>query len=76
MVLLLAVAAIMIAIGVYIIGKVRGEVTDNTPESSNLMSKFQDLHSQGELSDEEYRTIKGKLAEQLQRELRDNSKAG
>jgi hypothetical protein len=30
------------------------------------------LHSRGGLSDEEYRTIKAKLAEQLQDELKDN----
>ena len=31
-------------------------------ESSNMMTKFRDLHDEGGLSDEEFRTIKSKLA--------------
>jgi hypothetical protein len=34
-----------------------------------LLTKFRDLHARGGLSDDEYRTIKTKLATQLQTEL-------
>ena len=37
--------------------------------TSEWMTKFEELHGQGELTDEEYRTIKAMLAERLQQEL-------
>jgi hypothetical protein len=40
------------------------------------MSNFRDLYERGGLSDEEFRTIKAKLADELKAELKDNSKAG
>jgi hypothetical protein len=33
------------------------------------MTNFRELHAQGELSDEEYRTIKAVLAERFEQEL-------
>ncbi len=69
LILLLAVTAMLIAVGVYLIGKVRQDVTSDTPGASDLISKFRDLHSRGGLSDEEYRTIKAMLAKQLDSEL-------
>jgi hypothetical protein len=41
-----------------------------------MMSKFRELHAEGGLSDEEFRTIKTKLASELKAELKDNSGAG
>lgn len=75
-VLLLAGVAILILIGIYVIGKVRAEATDNTPPASSLLSNFDEMHTQGELSDEEYRTIKSVLAQQLQRELNEKGDSG
>jgi hypothetical protein len=40
------------------------------------MTTFRDLHDQGGLSDEEYRTIKSKLTEQMQAELRETKETG
>lgn len=68
-VLLVAVTAALIAGGVYVIGRVRSGLAPTEPPSSEWLTKFKELHSQGELSDEEYRTIKSVLAERLQREL-------
>jgi hypothetical protein len=45
-------------------------------DPNELMSNFRDLHERGGLSDEEFRTIKAKLADELKSELNDNSKAG
>lgn len=39
-----------------------------------ILSKFRNAHSEGELSDEEYRKIKTMLALRLQDELKKNSK--
>ena len=60
---------VAIAGGIYLIARVRAGLNDKTPPASDWMTKFQELHAQGELSDEEYRTIKAMLAERLQREL-------
>ena len=41
-----------------------------------MMSKFRDLHAEGGLSDEEFRTIKTKLAGELKSELKGNNNNG
>jgi hypothetical protein len=73
-ILLLAVTAASVAVGVYVIGRVRAALGDREVPSSELPTKFEDLHSQGELSDEEYRTIKAMLAARLERELNSTDK--
>ncbi len=71
-----ALGAILLAVALYIIGKIRGQVYQREPIASELMSKFRDLHSRGELSDAEFRTIKTTLAAQLREELRDSEETG
>lgn len=70
------VLAIAAAVMAYVIGKIRAEPTQQEPDASEMMSKFRDLHSEGELSDSEFRTIKTALAERLQEELSDNDETG
>ena len=43
-------------------------------DASELLTKFRELHVRGSLSDDEYRTIKTKLATQFEAELNDNDK--
>jgi hypothetical protein len=76
LVLWLAVLAAMIAVGAYLILKIRPKTVQNEPAASELLSKFRELHSQGELSDEEFRTIKTTLSAQLQQELKGSGKKG
>jgi uncharacterized membrane protein len=66
---LVAVTAIAIAGGVYVIGRVRAGINRKEPPASEWWTNFKELHAKGELSDEEYRTIKSMLADRLQREL-------
>lgn len=73
-VFLVALTATLVAVGVYVIGRVRAEVNRPEPDASRWITKFQDLHSKGELSDEEFRTIKALLADRLQEELSDTDK--
>jgi uncharacterized membrane protein len=76
----LALLAIFVALGIYVLGKLRPNSTQQgptgsvqqEPTASELMSKFRELHSRGGLSDAEFRTIKTKLAARLQEELKDN----
>jgi len=74
--MLLTLLAMIIAVGVYVIGKVRASMRTSEPGASEWMTKFREMHLQGELSDEEFRTIKAMLAERLERELNDKDQAG
>jgi uncharacterized membrane protein len=76
LVMWLAVLAALIAVAAYFILKIRAKTLQHEPPASELLSKFRDLHSQGELTDEEFRTIKTTLAAQLQRELNDSEGTG
>ena len=70
------VLALFIAFAVYLLGRFRGHADEEQPPASDLLSKFREMHSEGGLSDEEFRTIKTLLARRLQDELRDTSDKG
>lgn len=72
LVLWMAVLGALVAVAAYVIGKVRAKAIQKEPPASELLSKFRELHSRGELSDAEFRTIKTTLASQLQQQLKDN----
>jgi uncharacterized membrane protein len=73
----LAAFAMLVMVGVYIVTLIRRSFQDEQePVTSDLMSNFRELYSQGELSDEEYQTIKNKLATRMQRELKDAGEKG
>ncbi|HVU86888.1 MAG TPA: hypothetical protein VHD36_06180 [Pirellulales bacterium] len=44
--------------------------------TNEMLTNFRELHSQGELTDVEYRTIKATLSARLQDELKDSGKEG
>ena len=71
-----AVLAILVAIGVYWAAKIRSEAVKKEPPTSELLTKFREMHSQGVVSDEEFRTIKTTLTERLQTELKDKDETG
>jgi len=68
--------ALLIALAVYAVGKFRGSAEEERLGASELLSNFRELHSEGGLSDEEFRTIKTLLSEKLQRELRSKGEKG
>lgn len=67
--------AACIAGGVYAVLRVRSELKETAPGASELMANFRELRSQGELSEQEFRTIKTLLADELEKELKDHGKA-
>lgn len=69
-VLMAAVLFIVLAIGLYLIRKVRPGAAQQFSGTSELITNFRELYAQGKLSEEEYRTIKAKLAGGLEEELR------
>ena len=76
LVLWIAVLAILVAVAIYLIGKIRPKTVQKERQTSQWLLKCRELHSRGELSDEEFRTIKTTLAEQFQDELNDNGETG
>jgi uncharacterized membrane protein len=74
--LLFAVIIVMTAIGIAVARKYRDRAAKDIAESSAMMSNFRELHAQGGLSDEEFRTIKTKLAAELKTELKDTRNTG
>jgi uncharacterized membrane protein len=74
--LLLAAIFLVTALGFTVVRKLRGSAARDEHQSSELMTKFRELHARGGLSDEEYQTIKTKLAVDLQVELSDNDSTG
>jgi uncharacterized membrane protein len=76
LVIWIAGLAMLLAVGVYVIGKVRGVSAQHEPPASELLSKCRESHSRGELSDEEFRTIKTTLKPRLPEELNDDGETG
>jgi uncharacterized membrane protein len=72
----LAIGAILVAVAIYVFGKIRDQSAQQEPTTSELMSKFRELHSKGVLSDAEFRTIKSRLAARLADEVKDNGEIG
>ena len=69
-----AVIFALSALVIVALRKWRGDSYDAQPTPSELLTKFRELHDRGGLSDGEYRTIKTKLASQLDTKLNDNDK--
>jgi hypothetical protein len=71
-----AVGAILVAIGIYVVARVKSSFREDGISTNEMLTNFRDLHSQGELTDREYRTIKATLSARLQEEIRDSGKEG
>lgn len=65
---------VLLALAITVMRKWRGGSADNRPNTNELLTKFRELHARGGLSDAEYRTIKTKLAAQIEMELKDDEK--
>lgn len=76
LVILAAVTAVLAAVGIYVVAKVRRSFMQRGPSANDLITNFRELHSEGELTDEEYRTIKATLAARLQQQLKGRNQAG
>jgi hypothetical protein len=70
MLLALVGCGIVIGIGAYLIAWCKQLVYEEGAGSNDMMSTFHELHEQGELSDEEYKSIKCRLAGKLQHEAK------
>lgn len=69
-----AVIFALLAFALVLLRRWRGPDADDQLDPSDLLTKFREVHARGGLSDDEYRTIKTKLASELQAELNNNEK--
>ena len=76
LVIWLALVGILVAVTLYVLGKIRRQSAQQEPTASELISDFRNLHSRGVLSDAEFRTIKTRLADRLQDEVKDTGETG
>ncbi len=67
-----ALIFVLIALAIVFLRKWRGGDADDQRGASELLTKFRELHVRGGLSDDEYRTIKTKLATQIETEINNN----
>src|SRR5262245_43734358 len=65
------VGVVLLAVGVFIIRRFPKSAANDKPPTSDMLDAMRDLHARGQLSDDEYRSIKTKLATRLKRELAD-----
>ena len=72
----LVVLTALVAVAARVIRKIRPKPIQHEPLAEDLLPKYREMHSRGELSDTEFRTIKTKLGEQLRNELRDEGETG
>ena len=75
-IMLFAAIVALIAIGAYAVSKWRDATDDDTSTASELLTNFREMHSRGDLTDEEFRTIKARLSYEIREELRDSDNEG
>jgi len=68
-----AVIFALLALAVLAVRRWRDGSADDQQTSSQLMTKFREMHLRGSLSEDEYRTIKTKLAADIEAKLNDNN---
>ncbi|MDC0936918.1 SHOCT domain-containing protein [Pirellulales bacterium] len=71
-----AVIFALIALALEVVRRLRGRNARDMHGASDALSNFRELHARGGISDEEFRTIKTKLASKLKRESGDNGGTG
>lgn len=57
--------AIVTALGFYLVRKLRDRVLKEEPLTGSELKDFEEIHSQGDISPEEFRTIKTALAARM-----------
>ena len=69
LVIWLSALAILVAIGGFVVGRLRDRSDDERQTANDLLANFRDLHDQGDIDAAEFRNIKTVLGVKLQQEL-------
>ena len=75
-IILFAAVVALIAVGAYTVSKWRDAINNDTNTASELLTNFREMHSRGDLTDEEFRTIKAQLSYDIREELKDSGNEG
>jgi uncharacterized membrane protein len=62
---------VLFALAILFLRKWRGSSAEDQHDPTELLTKFREIHVQGGLSEDEYRTIKTKLATKIDTKLND-----
>ena len=65
---------LLVVIAVLVVRKLRDSAKGNQPRSGDLLSNFQEMKQEGDISDAEFRNIKAVLGNQLQRDVKSGKK--
>ena len=76
LVLWAALLAILAAVVIYVLGKIRAGSVQQEQDANQMLANFRELHAKGELSDAEFRTIKTTLGARLKAKIKDNGETG
>ncbi|MCH8923035.1 MAG: SHOCT domain-containing protein [Planctomycetes bacterium] len=76
LVILLTVVGMLSAVGWYIVSKFRGGAGQEQPTASEMLTNLQEMRQQGDVTEEEFRTIKRQLSARLKAELNGNKQQG
>ena len=70
------VLLIVIVWGCFAIRKIRTKSLQRELSAEELLTKFRDCHTKGDLNDEEFRKIKSMLADEIEEEVKVNGSKG
>ena len=74
--MLFALMALVLLVAAVVLLKFCSRINQDGPSASNVLTNFHEMHGKGDLSDEEFRTIKTQLADRLRDELKDSDERG
>lgn len=62
----------VVVLAVYVVRSWRDRSGDDRMSANDLLTKYREMHSRGDITDAEFRTIKTALKDKLERELSDS----
>lgn len=71
MLISLGILAGLIVVGFLVVQRFRGGAANEGRPESELLTKFQEMRHEGDISEQEYRTIKAVLGKDLRRGVKD-----
>ena len=72
----IAILCVAVVIGYLVVRSLRDRMNEGRLMPSENLMNFREMKQQGDISDQEYRTIKTLLGDQLRKESKDNGNAG
>ena len=64
----------LLGVGIVLMRHFRDHQTNPTTDDHDQLTNYREMHRRGELSDEEYRTIKSKMTARLKQAITDTDK--